>query len=83
MNNKIALSFIDTVTALENLTGNQYKTISKADYELFCKEFVFTKLKGVGFGQAFCERFGFNGLFLKNLSDETAKEHIELLGYIK
>lgn len=68
---------------LEDLTNNKNKVISKSEYDTFCKEFVFHKLKGKSFGEAFCKRFGFNDTFLKNLSDETAKHHIEILGYIK
>lgn len=76
-------SFITTLAALEQLTGNDKRKISKNDYEIFCKEFLFEKIKGKTFGQAFCEKFGFNDIFLKALSDETAKSHIETLGYIE
>jgi thermostable 8-oxoguanine DNA glycosylase len=69
--------------ALEDLTNNKNKTVNKKDYELFCREFVFAKVKGISFGEAFCERFGFNNTFLKNLSDKTAQYHIEKLGYVK
>lgn len=77
------MDFITTLASLEQLTGNSTKKISKTEYELFCKEFLFEKLKGDSFGTAFCIRFGFNDTFLKVLSDETAKLHIEKLGYIK
>lgn len=77
------MHFMTTLAALEQLTGNNNKKISIEDYELFCKEFVFDKLKGKSFGIAFCEKFDFNNIFLKGLSDETAKDHIEKLGYIK
>lgn len=76
-------SFITTIAALDQLTGNSKKTVSKAEYDAFLKEFLFEKLKGKTFGAAFCERFGFNDIFLKGLSDETARSHIEILGYIK
>ncbi len=79
----IDMQFITTLAALEQLTGNNKKKISKSDYEIFCKEFVFETLKGKSFAIAFCEKFGFNDIFLKGLSDSTAKEHIEKLGYIK
>jgi len=75
--------FITTLSALEEITGNNKKTVSKAEYATFLKEFVFEKLKGKTFGVAFCEKFGFNNIFLKGLSDETARSHIEMLGYIK
>lgn len=77
------MDFITSLAALEHLTTNHEKKISKKEYELFCKEFVFEKLKGDSFGTAFCMRFGFNDTFLKVLSDKTAKLHIEKLGYIK
>jgi hypothetical protein len=70
-------------SGLEQLTSNNSKQISKKQYEVFCKEFVFEKLKGIGFAESFCKKFKFNDTFLKNLSDETAKHHIEMLGYIK
>lgn len=77
------MDFITTLAALEQLTGNPKKKISKTEYEIFLKEFVFEKLKGDSFGSAFCIKFGFNDTFLKALSDETAKLHIEKLGYIE
>jgi hypothetical protein len=76
-------SFIIALSQLEELTGNKDKQISKTEYDIFCKEFVFDKLKGKKFGESFCEKFGFNSIFLKGLSDETAKDHIQKLGYIK
>lgn len=61
----------------------QPKTISREEYELFRKEYMFEKLKGKTFGEAFCERFNIEDYFLKNFTDGTAKYHIEKLGYIK
>lgn len=69
--------------ALESLTTNSLKTVKKCDYETFCKEFIFEKLRGKKFGEAFCERFDFNSFILRNLSDENARFHIEKFGYIK
>lgn len=77
------LNFTTALAALEDLTNNRNKQITEQEYELFCKEFIFEKIKGLSFGQAFCERFEFNGIFLKGLSDDLAKNHIEKLGYIK
>lgn len=62
---------------------NSEKKISMSEYEVFLKEFIFEKLQGKSFGQAFCERFDFNDTFLRALSDESARLHIEKLGYIK
>lgn len=69
--------------ALQSLTENSSKTVAKYDYENFCKEFVFEKLRGKNFGEAFCKKFDFNDTFLRGLSDQTAKLHIEKFGYIK
>lgn len=80
---KTTPSFVDVLCALDKLTNNSTKQISNIDYEEFCKEYVFEKIKGKSFGEAFCERFNFNDIFLKNLTDDTAKHHIEILGYIR
>lgn len=77
------IKFMHVVGALESLTTNPGKTVKKEDYQVFCKEFVFDKLQGKTFGEAFCEKFKMNDFFLKGLSDSTAKHHIESLGYIK
>lgn len=69
--------------ALDSLTGNNKKKISKEEYELFCKEFIFEKLKGKKFGQAFCDKFGYNNFMLRDFSDATARKIIKNSGYIK
>ena len=58
-------------------------TVSRKEYEVFCKEFVFEKLKGKSFGSAFCEKFNIDDYYLTRYSDDTAKYHIEKLGYIR
>ena len=61
-----------------------FKSISKSDYDLFCKEYVFEKLKGVNFGTAFQKRFGVRDRVLsmfRNQSDAMA--HIKYCGYIR
>jgi hypothetical protein len=65
-----------------NRTTN--KLISKQEYEVFCKEYIFDQLKGKRFGQAFCERFDIvNDMVVKLLIDEDiAREMIEE-NYIK
>lgn len=81
MNSFIAV--VDALMAFDTLTNNHNKPkVNKKDYEQFCKEFVFEKLKDKSFGESFCEKFKFNDTFIKNLSDDTAKYHIEKLGYI-
>lgn len=64
--------------------GKPTMTISKTDYEAFCKEYVFAKLKGETFGRAFCKRFNINDNAISNLVGESfTKDLIETLGYIK
>ena len=60
------------------------KHISKENYEVFCKEFVFDKLRGHSFGVAFCKRFDiFDTALLINRSDENTRQYIKDVGYIK
>lgn len=77
------MDLIQQLKNLESLTYNSNKQISKQEYETFCKEFVFQKLQGISFADAFCKKFNMNDTFLKNFTDDTAKYHIEVLGYIK
>ena len=59
-------------------------TVSKSDYETFCKEYVFHKLKGETFGRAFCKRFAIDDRAISNLvCEQFTKDLIEVLGYIK
>lgn len=60
------------------------KTVSKNEYEVFCREFIFDSLCGERFGQAFCKKFKINDNLLNLVSsDSEAKYLIEYLGYIK
>lgn len=59
------------------------KTVSKDDYEIFCKEYVFDSLKEIKFGEAFCKRFDIHDPMLSMFSNDLAKFHIEKLGYLK
>lgn len=74
---------IDYLMTSDDLTKNKEKTITKNVYDKFCREFIFDRVIGKSFGEAFCQKFGFNDIFLRDLKDETAKHHIEKLGYIK
>lgn len=59
------------------------KMVNSNEYEIFCKEFIFEKLKGFSFGYAFCKRFDISNFMISNVSnDSTAKLHIEQF-YIK
>jgi len=52
--------------------------ISKQDYEVFQKEYIFYRLKGTNYGMAFCKRFKIIDPVVKHLTDEDiAKEIIE------
>jgi hypothetical protein len=52
--------------------------ISKQEYQVFCKEYIFEQLKGKRFGRAFCERFDINDMVVNCLVDEDiAREMIE------
>lgn len=60
------------------------KSISKEDYEIFCKEFIFEKIKGVKFGEAFTERFEVNDFVLMMYTnDQDAIKHIKYCNYVK
>lgn len=80
---KMSAAFATILGTLETLTDNARKSVDQKEYEIFCNEFIFEKIKGRSFGETFCKKFGLNDTFLKNLSDETARYHIEKLGYIK
>lgn len=74
----------DICRMLNDLTEDSKKQISKHEYELFCKEFVFEKLKGKKFGEAFCDKFGYKNFMLSEFTDETlAKRTIKNMGYVK
>ncbi len=81
----MGLTFLSMVG---QLTSNEppsklKKTVSKQDYEVFCNEFGFDKIRGLTFGEAFCERFSITDNILSIMSDDGAKWLIEHLGYIK
>ena len=53
-------------------------TISKQDYEVFQKEYIFDRIKGNNYGMAFCKRFNIIDPVVKHLIDEDlARELIE------
>lgn len=81
----MGLNFLSMVGQLtdNDPPSSQKKMVSKEDYQNFCDEYIFDSLKGVSFGNAFCERFGINDNMLSTLSDDGAKFLIENLGYIK
>jgi hypothetical protein len=57
--------------------------VSKSEYELFCKEYIFEKLKGETLGSAFCKKFGIENWLISNMIDDNhTKLHIRKF-YIK
>jgi len=59
------------------------KMVDKGEYEIFCKEYIFEKLKGFSFGYAFCKRFDIPNFMISSVTDDfSAKLHIEQF-YIK
>ena len=57
--------------------------VSEADWEIFCKEYIFEKLKGETLGSAFCKRFGIDNWLISNMIDDNhTKVHIRKF-YIK
>lgn len=59
------------------------KKVSKKDYERFCKDYIFMKLKGITFGQAFCERFEIHHFIVASLPGDSAKGYIEKHGFVQ
>lgn len=63
---------------------NDFTPISKHEYETFCKEYIFEKLKGVNFGIAFQKRFGIKDRVLSMFNDQSiAMTHIEYCKYVR
>jgi hypothetical protein len=63
------------ISLLDNPTKPE---ISKQDYEVFCKEYIFDQHKGKKFGRAFCEKFKVKDAVIRYLVDEDiAREMIE------
>ena len=61
-----------------------FTPVSRLEYAIFCKEYVFEKLKGINFGTAFQKRFGARDRVLSMFREqEDAMKHIEYCGYIK
>ena len=67
-----------TELSAEAYKDNDFDTISKDEYAIFCKEYIFEKLKGFNFGVAFQKRFGVRDRVLSMFSEQKdAMEHIE------
>ena len=68
-------AFTHMISFLDNLPKPE---ISKQDYDIFRKEYIFAQLQGKRFGRAFCERFNVDNTVIRCLVDEDiAREMIE------
>ena len=57
--------------------GKQDFSISKQEFDNFCKEFLFEQIKGdYKLGEAFCKKYDEPNYVLSILPDNSAKEHI-------
>ncbi len=71
-------TFDHTISMLTQFNKAPEKKISKIEYELFCKEYLFYQLQDIRFGRAFCEKFDITDYVVRCLVDEDiAKEMIE------
>lgn len=61
----------------------EIKPVSRKEYEAFCKEYVFLKLKGISFGLAFCDKFNIDHFIIRSLPNDSAKGYIEKHGFVK
>jgi hypothetical protein len=76
-------SFEMMAGVLDRINQLQTKMISKQDYELFHKEYIFDQLKGSRYGEAFCKRFQIDDPVVSRIIDaDLAIEMIEEI-YIK
>lgn len=63
--------------------GKKNFTISKQEFEDFCKEFLFEQIKGERkLGEAFCKKYNEPNYVLCVMTDKMAKQHIKLF-YVK
>jgi hypothetical protein len=67
-----------TELSAEAYKDNDFTPISKDEYAIFCKEYIFEKLKNIKFGTAFQKRFEVRDRVLSMFSEQKdAMEHIE------
>ena len=58
--------------------GKKNFTISKQEFEDFCKEFLFEQIKGdYKLGEAFCKKYDEPNYVLSILPNHSAKAHIK------
>lgn len=67
-----------TQLSVDAFRDTEFNKINKYEYDLFLKEFVFDKLKGIKLGEAFSKKFKVGDRVLYMYSDDTdTKRHIE------
>ena len=82
----MSLAFGPMITELSSdaFKDTEFAPISKKDYEVFCKEYIFDKLRGDNFGTAFQKRFSCRDRVLSMFRDQKdVMTHIEYCGYVK
>lgn len=63
--------------------GQKDFSITKEEFEEFCKGFLFEQIKGdLRLGEAFCKKYNETNFVLSILSDTRATEHIKKF-YVK
>ena len=67
---------------VQTLGRSKNFTITKQEFNDFCKEYIFEQLKGISLGYAFCEKYSEPNYVLSILPNESAKKHIKKF-YIK
>lgn len=70
-------------SVLSRINDAPLKQISKQEYELFRKEYIFDQLKGLRYGKAFCERFQIDDPVVSRLIDIDLAEELIEATYIK
>jgi hypothetical protein len=67
-----------TELSAEAYKDNDFTPVSQEEYAVFCKEYIFEKLKDIKFGTAFQKRFDVRDRVLSMFSEQSdAMQHIE------
>jgi len=68
----------EQLVAFSDITGQVHDVVSKEDYELWKKDFIWEALHGQRYGQSFCNRFGItdNHLYYGTGGIEWADKYI-------
>jgi len=73
-----------TTLSSDAFKDNDFTPINHTDYDKFCKEYVFEKLKGINFGTAFQRKFGVRDRVLSMFGNQNdAMAHIKYCNYVK